>query len=257
MSKCSAVCEQVFLQVTANPTTVSRIGQEIRWTLRVTNTSGRNIPGPIVISSSFFGTRLLSEFGINAGETISLTVSTRIEDQDLQTSEIVNVTYVAYGIRAGMPGHFDVGEQISPVVTTTINVIIPDLDVDGTLRVVADRDIRLNFRLRNDGALAVSSFSTDLAGLFGMCDPTIINNPDGLFQIENKVLSLKSGRVLRVNEGRSVVIGLTSVAAIIITPDGPLCPNNCGLEFCPITYGYGSVGGAIIERGTDIRISRT
>lgn len=49
---------------------VNRIGEVVRWSLKATNTSGKRIDGPLVISSSLLGTIFLSDNGIDAGQTI-------------------------------------------------------------------------------------------------------------------------------------------------------------------------------------------
>lgn len=122
---CNVVCEQIYLEQFANPENVSTVGDDIIWTIKATNVS-KSISRPLVISSSFFGTKILSLRGIDMGETIKYTVNSVLTANDLDQSIISSVAFIAYGIADDeILGGYKIGERISPVLVTKATIDKP------------------------------------------------------------------------------------------------------------------------------------
>ena len=233
-SRCNAVCEQVILDVVASPRSVSRIGQEISWTYTATNVSGRKISRPLVISSSYLQTRLLSDHGMDSGETISVTIVSYVREEDLRLPRITNVSFVAYGVSTGIPDRFLPGERVSPIKTIRVATIIPDLNVSGSV-VVSPTLIRLNLVLKNEGPLNINRFIFEFGDLFQNEDPVVIVNPDDSFEtVGNSLLRLVEGKIIASQTGYSVVVEAVRFGA-----------HDINFIF---QYSYGSEGGALITR---------
>ena len=118
-SRCNLLCEQIYLEQLVSPHSVSRIGQELQFTFRVTNVSGKTITNPVVISSSLLGSIFVTDRGFDAGQTITINRNYLLKSKDLRQSTITSVAYAAYGI-AIRPGGYNPGERISPIVVAIV-----------------------------------------------------------------------------------------------------------------------------------------
>src|SRR3989338_9457453 len=67
--------EQVYLQQFINPSSFTELGQEYTLSFIVTNIRGTAISGPLVVVSSALGTLYLTEIGLGAGETLTVSIA--------------------------------------------------------------------------------------------------------------------------------------------------------------------------------------
>lgn len=251
-SKCNLICEQVYFEQTVTPTYVSRIGQQLTWTLKVTNISGRRIPGPIVVSSSLFGTLLLTDRGLQAGETITLIHTMILEQSDFQSNNLSSVAFVALGVPTGTPGRYNSGTRISPIVVTSVYVSLPELDVIGTIISTQDddgKDVTLQLTLTNIGYLPIRFFGANLSNIFIDCVPTI-NMVGSPFRITEDKQVLLTGRILLSGESITVEIVGTNCSA---------CPTCClgGLppQRCSINYRYHAEQGPLVNQSVSVPVT--
>lgn len=240
---CNAVCEQIYLEQTANPSSVSRLGQVITWTFKATNVSGTMIPGPIVISSSLLGTIFLTDRGFGAGETITVSTKLTLNQQNAQSPSLSSVAYAATGVPTGIPDRFTPGTRLSPVVVTAVFVNLPSADLIGNIEVTTTpngENIKLTLTVKNTGSLDITSFIADLSPIFIKgCNPTIglVGSP---FRIgDNKQLILTT----------SLTVG--GSASVVVTANNcPACQECCIGDFssssCPVDYRYHA------EQGPDV-----
>jgi len=120
---CNLICEQIYLEQIVNPTSVSAVGKELTWTFKATNISGTRIIKPLVITLSYLGTLFLTDKGIDAGETLTITNTKAVEAGDVTVNPLTSVAFVSYGIPTGIPGHYNPGTRISPVVVTKVDIM--------------------------------------------------------------------------------------------------------------------------------------
>jgi hypothetical protein len=241
ISKCNAICKQIYLEQLVSPNNVSRIGQELIFTYRVTNVSGKKITNPIVISSSLLGSIFVTDRGLDSGNTITITKNYLLKSKDLQENTLTNVAFAAYGVSSGRPGGYNPGERISPVVTATVFVVVPQLEVIGSVTSSSSNNtynIGLRLNLKNTGGVDIAKFTMNIGQLFSGCKPILNGNPDNVFEIVDNILILK--------RGSKIVIG-QEYSDILI--EGFLCDSCCGgcnRKFCTFEYRYQADGGAVI-----------
>ena len=234
-AKCNRVCEQFYLEQTVDPTSVSRIGQELTWTLKATNVSGKRVTQPLVVTSSFFGTILLTERGVDAGETVTVVNKTVVEEADLRSSTITSAAFVSYGVPSGRPGGYNPGERVSPVVTTYVRVDLADVNVSGTLTVRTGTGTVLDLAVSNVGSIEVTYFKADLALVFADCDPRLEAPIGSPFTIVDKQLKLND----------------------VLAPGARLTVRilaDCDPSSSTLNYEFSSDQGAILSRSVRLAI---
>lgn len=116
ITSCNLPCRQVYLEQIVQPTQAVP-GATTNWSFRATNISGNNISGPIVISSSLFGTMLLTSSVFTSGQTLTLS-RTYVVPAGSSTIPITSVAFVAQSSNGTT-----VGTTISKVVVTTLKCI--------------------------------------------------------------------------------------------------------------------------------------
>lgn len=255
-ARCFSPCEQVILTVSADPGTVSRVGQVVTLRFRVTNITNRTIRPPLVIVSSWVGTLFLTDRSLAPGQTIEKFHQVTTTEANLGFGEITNISYVARGKRTGIPSQFDAGERISPVTTLTVTVLLADLDITGFIGIqevgIPDSNIGIIINLNNRNNQTVNEFSMDLSRLFpATCPPTIRNNPNDLFTFGppgSRILQLTPGKFIEGNTQFS------TVEIVSANCGGPfiVCPN----DVCSFEYKYRTPGGVLITRTANFSIIR-
>lgn len=111
---CNLPCEQLFLEQN-----VSYTMNAIRITSTITNISGRNIRGPLILVSSLTGNKLLTTNGIAAGETRKITQTYNITKSNVMDDFFGNVSFIARGVPAP-DGSYTPAERMSPVKSEKI-----------------------------------------------------------------------------------------------------------------------------------------
>lgn len=245
-SMCNTVCEWVFLEQNANPTFITDVGKTIVWYLKATNISGKDIPGPLVITSSYFGTVFLTDIPIVSGATFDKSVTTVVTEKDIQQSVITSAAFVSKGVATGVPDKFTPGDRVSPVVVTKVNVNPPALNINGTASVV-DGDIKLSLSITNSGKIDIDKFELGLTDLFGTCIPILSANPDNLFIIKNGILSL--------NDGDSIINNKT-YNLIINTSLHHECPYAFSYDQYILNYKEKPVRGSTLVRSIAVNLTK-
>lgn len=257
-SRCNLVCEQVYLQQTVSPSSVSRIGQELTWTLTATNISGKRISGALVVSSSLFGTVLLTDRGLNPGETVTVVYKMTLEQGDFQSNNLSSVAYVAVGIPTGTPGRYDPGTRVSPVVVTNVYVNLPELDLIGNIiatQTETGKDVRLELTLKNVGSLPIRFFDANLANIFVDCTPVIegLNSP---FRItEDKQLLLIRHPLLPEESLAVAVVSTNCLNCLNCLNCVECCLGDFPPQRCSIDYRYNSEQGPIMTNSITIPVT--
>ncbi len=245
-AECNKVCEQIYLVQSTNIYSVSRIGQQIIWTWKATNISGKRIDSALVISSSLFGTIFLTDRGIDAGETIKVSRTITV-DQDNYNS-LSSVAYVALGVATGVPGHYESGTRISQVVVNSIYVNLPELELIGTIfftQFNSTRNIRLNLTLKNTGSLSIDFFLANLSDIFTNCTP-VIEELGSPFRINENKRLLLVGHPLNANE---------SISVSLVANDCPNCEQCClTSQSCPIEYLFRTLQGPIVRQSITVPV---
>lgn len=253
-SKCNLICEQIYLEQTASPVTVSRIGQEITWRFRATNVSGRRILGALVISSSLLGTIFLSDTGIDSGQTITVVRKITLDQEYSQSNPLTSVAFVAAGLPTGIPGNYTPGTRVSPIVVASVYINLPQLELIGNLNVLVGdtgNDIRLQLTVTNTGNLAVTFFSANLSDIFvgqddQECTP-VIEEVGSPFIVEDKQLILTSPQI-GSGQSLSVTLIASNCPACLQCCIGSVLPLGCLIE-----YSYNAEQGPTVDEA--IRVS--
>lgn len=251
-SRCNLVCEQVYLQQSVSPTSVSRIGQELTWTLTATNVSGKRISGALVISSSLFGTVLLTDRGLNPGQTVTFIYKMTVKQEDIKSNNLSSVAYVAVGIPTGTPGRYDPGTRVSPVVVTNVYVNLPDLDLIGNIiatQTETGQDVRLELTLNNVGSLPIRFFGANLSNIFVECTP-VIEGLDSPFRITEDKQLLLTRRPLLPGESLSVTVVSTNCPNCVECCLGGFPPQRCSID-----YRYHAEQGPIVNSSITISVT--
>lgn len=112
---CFLPCQKFYLVQSFNKAIITEIGEQLVVTFNITNTSGNDVSGPIVISSSIFGSIFVSDNIIAAGETIILVKNYIIQEKDVSSLILSVVSFVAKGVSTGVPGRYNSADRYSDV----------------------------------------------------------------------------------------------------------------------------------------------
>lgn len=230
-SACNILCEQVNLVVEMYPKMLSRTDQNITLTFVATHTGSQPVNVPIVIVSSLLpGTILLSNNGLNPGQTITVSRPYNISNMPFPSNSVTNVSYVALG--NSIPGGYSPGDRLSKVITTTsefhssptgsvsINSSGEIIDAGEGLSIVT-----MSFTVTSGSP--VTSISVPLSGIFNISEGiVVIRNPSNMFQIINNSLVLAPGQML--NPGVRYVVAVEAV----VNDQYPFCTS----QSCSLTY---------------------
>lgn len=252
---CPSICELVHLEQFVSPSIVNRLGQNVIYTFQATNISGDFIPGPLLLSTSVEGKRILSITGLKSGESANLTINHIITSNDLSDLVISNLAFVANGVSTGIPGNFDIGERISNITNTSVKAEIPLLDVLGLLfvnrnaNIPENDDLTLSLQLINRSESAIRDFGTDLSGILAGCIPSVSgSNPQNAFLLSDDG-SLAFVRGFSLNPGETANININAISC-------PTCCNTCDdtTNLCTLNYRYISINNSqyVINRAIGI-----
>lgn len=243
-------CEQIYLQQFVSSNTVSRIEQQLIWTIKATNITDKTILGPISIISSYFGKVILTDIGITPGQTLTITVNTLTSTTDLTNNTISSAVYAAKVIQHAQ--NLKVGERISAVVVTDVIVNKPQVNVSGLLSINERTDegffLGLNLNITNKGTLDIYTFKSDLSPIFGSCSSIMISILGSPFQVDGTILSLSPGFI--ISPGQNIIV---PVAVNI-------CNNGCatsGSESCLLNYTFSGFQTPIFQDSVGIGITST
>lgn len=257
-SQCNSICDQIYLELLSRPNLVSAVGQITTWVYKATNISGYDITHPLVISSSLFGTMILSNTGMVSGETLELTSTYAVRSTDVQ--EITNVSFVAYGVSTSTPGRYLPGVRVSSVVTGKIDVGSiggnPTMSLTGTVEntpsvcgITGTYDITVTLNFVNTGDVDITFFSIDITRYFENCSFSITQDPDNLFVIG--LPSEPNNESIYLAPGASI----PSLGTYSITVKGYACnsctgSSSCCLnQTCTVPYSFAGTN-SIIFNGT-------
>lgn len=121
---CTLPCQKFYLVQSFNKNIITSVGERLVATFSITNTSGGEVKGPIVLSSSLFGTIFVSDHIIDAGETVTLVKDYIVQEKDISSLILSIVSFIAAGISTGVPGRYNSGERYSDVVVDKLPVVL-------------------------------------------------------------------------------------------------------------------------------------
>lgn len=230
-SMCNIPCEQINLVQEMYPKTIRPSDQNVTVTIVATNTGSQTITQPIVVVSSLLGTFLISNTGLNPGETRTISRTYNISGVPFPSNMVTNVSYAAYGIV--IPGGYAPGERLSKVITTSsefqssptggvsINSSGEIINAGAGMSIIT-----MSFTVTSSSA--VTSISVPLAGIIDTTQGiSVLRNPNNMFQIMGNNLVLAPG-------GNTLNPGVRYVIVI----EGVIISSNpyCNEQSCVLTY---------------------